>query len=322
MTTLGNFEKEAEFLASKLLKQQVLPKEYQSICIFFSQLPESKLENLSKIMISLKKEMITKDSLVDESAAEKFYQGKLPKVEGLLREYLHGIVSKLHPLIKANSAVKQVQLNRMDSKISQLPDYSTIMQVVEQEPQVLPEQDTIKSHISEIQITSNTIADLLNLYGSGKSVRKKEKEVSTYDGLMELLNMLQSTAMDQNDFYLVGMRFKRMLDVLHQYIKPLNLDPYEKDLAMNVYDVFCNPKDFFTKCKRDEIISPIVGMEFHKCFPEFSSAFADIYLDDEKDMSEQDKINMTRSFGMPQDQTKLTTLCSQYVNMNFNAQGA
>ena len=101
-----------------------------------------------------------------------------------------------------------------------------------------------------------------------------------------------------------------------------NLDPFNNEIALNVLHSLADPENFYKECKIGNIVSPAVGTLFGHCYPEFYHKFIDIYMEKGDTLPYQEQINFRKCFGLPEDNSQLINLCSTYVNMNFNAQGA
>ena len=116
--------------------------------------------------------------------------------------------------------------------------------------------------------------------------------------------------------------FPSAVTIISALPPPNNLNPFKKDEVENLLQVLSNPKEFYTFCRLNEIISPLVGTLFGHCYPGFYHMYLDMYLDDYENMNYQEQINFRKCFGLTENNTQLITLCSSHINKDFNPQGA
>ena len=185
--------------------------------------------------------------------------------------------------------------------------------------------DSKQVTLNALRVQEGVVNAAIEAYGLSTTRLKHKKNItpSTSVNYRLFINELSTNLGEYVENIETSIVMGRVLDSIISILPPPNnLDPFKKDEADNLLQVLSNPKEFYTFCRLNEIISPLVGTLFGHCYPGFYHMYLDMYLDDYENMNYQDQINFRKCFGLTENNTQLTTLCSSYVNKDFNPQGA
>jgi len=313
MSTLGNYQQEAEYIASQLLNEGFVSKSEQTIRMLLSRLPKVTISAVSEEISKLEK-LIDKYGILKDSEISKFSKGKNEALLQTLVIAKAKLVPLIPAMIKSYDISEQVKMKQIDEKVSKMKDYSLIGRVIPDSP-VTIDQQYIKASIEECNQFVTYTLKLLTLYGKESSIKKEKKTSVTIKNLPVFLFDQNNKLQNMDNEISVTMKYKGILDTLQNNIIPRSLNPYDSDVLWNIFSVFKDPESFYRDCKTNNIVSPKVGISFHQCFPEFYLKFSDIMREDLDKMSNQEQTTMLNSFGLVLDNSTIINLLATAKNI-------
>lgn len=322
MDTLGNPELEAESISALILADSSVPQEYVNLCMLMSSLSIPELPTIEEMGDAIKKKYIDKLGLLKSSHVVNFLKGKDEDMY-LIFQLLYEESSMLYPMYEVSAQIEQ-----------KLHFEKVLQQTLEQED-VSDKQRIAQSHSAiggkawehmvmskKLEVLQNKLSTILSLYGS-YSMRLKEKKNKNMDPieLKRYLTLLEQDLMKSGLDPLVIMCTYKALCILAAAIPNDSLDPSKVDVMDNIYDVFCNPQDYYSYCKQEKIIDQKVGSAFYDAYPEYFKKFSSMYVEDYEQMDYQDQINFQKCFDMVQDNSQTISMCSLAYKIAPQQQG-
>lgn len=318
--TFSNTNLEIELATSNILKVVPIPPDYTYLRVIISELPILDTSDLSPL--TYPKNLVDSKGLLKASAIESYYLGKneslLSEFENLLME-----VTKLIPeyQIIVKKFYEYIESTLDNSDLGYFFDeFASTVNSVQGTADEMQRYD-------DLQIDLRKLEGLLNFtisqYGVGVSKIPSKGYFKTYNTEYKLyLNTLLTDYENVVTSPEVMMVLGKVIDSISTLDKPEDTSTFTKEQRENLLELLMNPEDFYKRCKLQEIISPLVGTLFGHCYPGFYHMFLDMYLDDYEKMNYQEQINFRKCFGLDENNSQLVTLCSNYINRDFNPQGA
>jgi hypothetical protein len=318
MTTL-----ESEFLTSQILSGIILPDIYTNLRVNVASLKIIDASNkLLNLLEELQDEVVDKFGLLKDSEMKKFYYGDIPELKSLFLSILKEteIQIELYGLAVAD---KFEQVASTIESHAQSMDYYTLNEGVNKSAGDKEEMDNYDKMQTDLRRSRGVLNAIIQSYGKGKDQRVPTREIVAV-GLTPkykiYLNELSLNLDQVTSNVILSMTISKAFDSIFSLIPPTDLDPYLSDVCENFLGVITNPKSFYTKCKQDEILSSSVGQMFAHCYPGFYNLYQDILIEEYDSMNYQAQLDFQKSFGIGQDNSTLTTLCSSYVKLGFKQQ--
>lgn len=320
--TVGDPELESEYLASCIVSGILYPADYNTLRINIAGLEFLDASNdLTDMLDVIQKETTSKFGILKDTVVEKYYYGEEPDLFKVF-EVMHEHLQNLELMYGVATQEKFMQIADDIAEKSQSMKYEDVGQAVDEtalESQHMHDLD--KTHLQLRKMIGITSA-ILKGYGAAKGkllkrTKVKPKTLPDYEMfLQELTDNLDVVCNNMQLSSVVG----RVLDSINSLWPQNELDPYLMDVSNNFIAVITEPKDFYSMCKQDEIISPSVGQMFGHCYPEYYSKFVDMYTDNINEIDYQSQLDFRKCFGMVPDDSQLTALCSQYIKLGFKQQ--
>jgi hypothetical protein len=321
INTISDIELEREYITSKFLSKIIWPKDYISLRFLISNIKILDTKEIIPLTYPPLKLLITNQGLLKDKVIEGYYYGK----ESILLELfmlLLGEVSMNIPIYEQKIAEK---LEEIQNDIeSQLPGegYEGIGYIINT---TLNKNEEVKNFDSikfDLQKLKAQLENIIIRFGSGiEKISHKDKKVSfDVEYQLYLLNLQNKIDKFTDDGALAGI-IAKAIDAIGIMNPKNSLDPFVKDLEDNLIHVLTKPDNFYSDCKNDNIVSKFIGQAFGLVYPHFFKKFYSIYLDEYEKLSYQEQMQFRNCFGISEDNSALITLCSNYVNKNFNPQG-
>lgn len=314
ISTISNTELERELIVSKILCKILLPKDYTELRIMISEIPYI---DTSEIMpLTYPANIVDKNELLKDNIIESYYKGKDSK---LLEQFvlLHSEIVSMIPIynIKIAENVSNIINKISESTVTRLDFDDTAFAVNSTQSQSAETHnyDDIKNQLIFAKVHLENVLSKFGI-GTGKIPKESKKVTMNLDYKIYLYELSTQSHMYISDPTL-AIILGRTIDAISSFLPTSeNLDPFKVDVSNNILMVLTQPENFYTDCKLQKILDPLVGTMFNHCYPEFYHKFLNIYLEDYDNLSYQEQITIRNSFGLVEDNSQLTNLCSSSVN--------
>jgi len=319
MKYLTDVELELENLASKILKGMVVPTNYINIHTYFCQLELLNVsEEISLLLHTLQKKLVTDMGLLKESQLEKYFYGQNPEIIEILSS-LKLEVDMWEPKYKQALLEKEDELvNDLADKM-QGQDFVGMGEAINRIQTRKQELENIQQTKIQLQKFQGVVDFLIPLYGSSiKKLSKKtknpslNKEYQLY--IQDMLSHIDQYAGNAQLAFVLGRSIKSIQEL---FPKTVILDPYTTEISENLLKVLTNPEDFYSDCKTNRILSNSEGTTFQYCYPAFYEIYLNIYLEDFEKMDYQDQITFRKCFSLIADNSQLLQLANTYIKLGY-----
>ena len=316
--TISNSNLEREYISSLILKKISIPQNYSKLRLLISEIP---ILDTSEVMnLDYPTKLTDKLGLLIDNIIENYYYGKK---NDLLEQFviLHSQVHSLIPVYR-NLAV-----SKMDEVSTELDNsdlgyqFETIAFNLGTQLNKNVEIQNYDKMNNDLQKMSASLLNIISMYGSSTEKVKSKSKFTGYNTEYRLY--VHDISINPDNYVYdptIAVTLGKAVSAISEMDPTYSLDPFAKELEDNLLMVLQNPKDFYIDCKADNIVSSKIGTLFALTYPEFHDKFLDIYLEDYDKMSYPDQINFRKCFGLVEDTTQLTTLCS--ANMNIITQAS
>ncbi len=322
MEYLSNPQQESEYIASQLLSMSEIPKEFTNIAILFSSLPMVEFGLSEKILLLLRKKLVTSIGILKDEEIKKFMQGKNPELFSFV-EVLERESSEFFPLLKRAAEVEgNIHVIKTYEEMRQHKDNDFMMQQLSGTPETTSTTDDLNQKELMARTLLSKSKSLLRLYGSSneKLKIKKSNQMSPIE-LKVFITKLENSFTNANLDPTIVMVLMEALQVISASIPPNDLDPLLVDVMNNLYKILCNPEEFYSYCKNYEVVDEKEGQAFYEVYPAFHSKYLEMYMDDYDHMDYQDQINFQKCFGLVQDNSEIIALCAPVYIVQAQQQG-
>lgn len=321
--TVGNPGLESEYLASRILHGNIQNPSYLNLRMNLAGLSFiDAAQDLTDVLSEIRKMVVTTFGLVEKPIVKQYYYGKGDELRVLIDKALEE-VSKL--VVMYGEAVPEKHFSIAESMAQDLDESpSSYEDIGERINRFQIDQDHLMS-------LDQTLQELRRMQGVLEAILRVNQEDNAKLSSKELtpkvstdyriyLNDLMQNMEVATDNAIVAMIVAKGIDAIQSTLPKDDLDPYIADVCNNVIKTLTNPKDFYSMCNKDEVVSSAVGQMFGHCYPEFFNKFLDIYMDKYDTMTQQETMDFRKCFGLDADDSELTSLCSQYVKLGFAQQ--
>lgn len=315
MDTLANPQLEAEYLASCILDGNIIPGGYTIIRMLISRLPVVNFGETSMIEEILQKKLLDKMGLLKDKEIEDFYYGKNPELLSIFNQMLNEVMI-LEPVFKkAQEEEQQAHHDQIFNEIQNTEHVDDMATIVNGSTPQTQHNEELQADDFKLRSLESMLDSIIELYGTAdvKIKYKKQSKMDTIELKMFLLNIEQNIPKVNMDPMVVSTLYQD-LSILAQNIPTDILDPFTIDSMNNLYMVFCNPKDYYSYCKKEEIDSAMIGEAFYTAFPEFHSLFVDMYMEDYESMDYQEQTNFRKCFALTENNGDLVSFCSSGIH--------
>lgn len=313
---------ETELQTSEIIQGVLYPAPYTNLRNNLSKIKP--IQEIEIDYLPLMKILFDKKGFLKDSEVEHFWYGnnvKLLQELTKLQTTLQDAISFFNVAIPNQIIAIQNELsNKMVGQ--DVVGLSQAIDSVQYNNMII---DSKQVTLNALKIQEGVINAIIEAYGLSSQRLKHKKNIvpSLSPNYKVYLNELSTNISEYVENIETSMVLGRVLDsIITTLPPPNNLDTFKKEEVENLLKVLSHPKEFYTFCRLQEIISPLVGTLFGHCYPGFYHMFLDMYLDDYEKMNYQEQINFRKCFGLDENNSQLITLCSNYINRDFNPQGA
>lgn len=319
---LGDIELESEYLVCQIIRGDIYPSEYVDVRLQFSSLEMVEIPGEIPVLLQqLKKMIITPFGIIDDKDVNKFSEGKHPKLLELVM-LLKEEVEKTIPIYKQAFQDKYDDMQRELENNMHGQDIIGEAEAIKVTMGEKPFIDYLtETNLSLMKLSTN-LEYIINDYGSFKIKLKKPKiKVGLNPDYMMYIKNIQLHPELVTDSSILAICLGRTIDAINRALPNIGLhdilDPFKKQESECILEVLTYPKDFYSKCENEEIVSGGVGTEFGGCYPAYYKKFILMYLEDFDKMDYQKQINFRKCFGIPEDNSQLLQLTSKYINLSY-----
>lgn len=320
--TLGNPNLQIEYLASRILGQQVLPVNFVNTLISFSKLPIVSYRDIQEELDYIYK-LRDKDGLVKESEVIKFLRGENSDLFNALSNCVMEMHEAIPNLAIADNMIQENNFNQLDARMQNTTNLNQISDILSNANPIPEDSIKIEKSITDFHTFVNLGSNILNTYNTlATRIPTKIKEESSPSKVKYFLINLYDSLKNSNQNMLVIAQLSKLIDVLNIHMPEMAnaLDPFLVDSFNEFYHTLLYPTKFFSLCKNSEIINPEIGSVFSFACPAFYTDAMDMMTEEYHRMPEEEKRVMRSGMGMPADESQLVSLCSQYVNKVYTQQ--
>lgn len=320
LETVGNPGLEGEYLASRILHGNINDPRYLNLRMDLAGLSfVDASQELTELLTQIKKMVVGNQGLIDRPVVKKLYFDDAPELTALI-EKAHAEVTKLSYLYnEAQTEKLHDSYFNMQGEIETAPmTYEDIGQIVNSYTIDNDEVAQLGQTKTELDRMEASLRNILTV-SSKDNPKLSSKEIPANLSvkyklfLTDLTNNLDVAT----DNIQISMVVSKGLDAITTTLPADDLDPFTTDVCNNIISALTDPESFYSKCKNDEIISPVVGQMFGHSYPEYYSKYSDIFMEDYEGLSYQAVLDFKKCFGLSPDDSELVSLCSQYVKLGF-----
>lgn len=317
--TVGNPGLECEYITSKLMAGIMWPDLYTNLRSDLAGLEFiDASETLTITLKALQKKIVTKFGLLDDKESLDYFYGKNPEVMFLVK-VVQEEVDNLIDLYGIAVAQKYDEIGSKIEASASTMNFRDLGDAVNQTSGDVDHMHQLDQTQLQLRKSVGVLREIENAYGA--SLGKVSTKAIVKPGLTTdyklFLQQFSTNVGEVASNARLGFTLGRTFDALFSLMPKDDLDPYLIDVFNNFLSVVIDPKSYYSKCERDEIVSSSVGQMFNHCYPEFYFKYQDMYMDDFEKMDYQDQIEFRKSFGLDENNSQLTSLCSQYVSLGF-----
>lgn len=308
---LGNQQLECEHLTGRILKGDQIPGPFTTLKIVFSSLPMVDAGDSEIILGLLQKKLVNKLGLLKDSEIENFYYGKNPELLEAVERIKAEVDESLPALEIASEVERNDYFDRKFQEVNSQEDVSDMVQILNSSSQNSRRFDELENRKIDSQVLQTKIETILDLYGKAeRKIRDKDQRAMNPLELKEYLTQIERD-MPYSDYDpVMVMTLYYTLSILSASIPNDELDPFRVDIMQSLYNVLCNPDDYYAYCKQEKIVDISEGKSFSECYPEYYKKFTNMYVDEYDDMDYQQQINFKKCFDLVEDNSDLVAMCS------------
>ncbi len=320
--TVGMTTLEPEYLASQILSGIILPDKYTALRVNMAGLKIIDASpKLTKLLETLQDLVVDKFGLLKDQEMKSYYMGENPELKSLVKKIFKETEIQIELYGQAVEDKLEQVIGNIESHAKSM-DYYDLIQGVNKSQFDSEDAKNYDNIQTDLRRSKGILTSIFKAYGVGESriPTKPVVEVGLTPRYKLFINELMTNIDSVTTNIMFTITLSKALDSIISLIPKDELDPYLSDVCKNFLSVVTDPKSFYTKCKQDEIVSEAVGTMFAHSYPGFYNLYQDMCLEDYDGLEYQSQLDFQKCFGIGQDNSALTTLCSGYVKLGFKQQ--
>ena len=305
--SLGNLELDSEYLASQIIRGVLFSENYILCRAQFCNMPL--IDFIPEIFIlqnAIKKELVAPFGTIQDKPLEKFLSGEN---DGLLDAviYLKQMADTTIPtyqqaLVEAfEDITKELEINMSGQ------DFLGMGQAIQIAAAHKSDLDHIRQSDMILRKLSGSCENLIAKFGTVTAkLNKKRLKVGNNNEYKFFISDLMFHPEYFSGNMSLGVVMGHLLDTIKSALPTGEVfDPYKLDEMSCILDALSYPKDFYSMCENDSIVSPAIGEKFGKCYPEYWKKFVDMYLHKYENMDYEKQLKFRKCFGLRENNSQL-----------------
>ena len=314
--TLGDKDKEIEFLVSEHLNGTLYPSKFISLVTEVAKLPIISVDDDAtyfKLINKIRNEFISDtNGLLDRDQLIKLYNGD-SKLINLFQELETILVNQIDTLLAIDANYVQTKISNTLAAFDAAADDSELLgKLISSGSADVDPNEEILNAVRDCIVSCNNIISLASEIKDDFEEINYKPAKDIEDVQLEIIDL--SSALLESDFpFDYAYKLTQAINVIQTNIPKDSLDPFKNEVFNMLLLLIRQPKKFYSYLKKNKIIDGSISENLFQVYPKIFEQSVIPLLEQSEKKDYQKQLILKNQCNLIDDNRELVTLCHNHL---------
>ena len=314
--TLGDKDKEIEFLVSEHLNGTLYPSKFISLVTEVAKLPIISVDDDAiyfKLINKIRNEFVSDtDGLLDRDQLIKLYNGD-SKLINLFQELETILVNQIDTLLAIDANYFQTKISNTLAAFDAAADDSELLgKLISSGSANVDPNEEILNAVTDCIIACNNIISIASEIKDDFEELNYKPAKKIEDLQLQLLD-LSSALIESNLPFEYSYKLTQVINMIQTNIPQTDLDPFKNDVFEMLLTLLRQPKKFYSYLKKNEIIDGEISSQLFQVYPKIFEQSVIPLLEQSEKKDYQKQLIFKNQCDLIDDNRELVTSCHNHL---------